>query len=219
MSGFSTCKLFVSYFPEHLWCLWLFQLLCNTLPGPQQETDMWVWSMLAPRVFGVNSLQLLHCHRLLSLCGNIILSLSFHLSRSCVICLCLDEVKWLRNLNNFCEWNHWKHFFLQVYVSDYNIFFKSDVNAEAVQVTHNGKKNEILNGIPDWVYEGKFNHSEMVIGCECYNHSQHMFLCVKTLVHYWTVQNIPLDQTRTVMTFSNENPPGLLRSIIDYLID
>ncbi|XP_018557910.1 dipeptidyl peptidase 4 [Lates calcarifer] len=39
------------------------------------------------------------------------------------------------------------------YVSDFNIYVKNDVTAEAVQVTHNGKKNEILNGIPDWVYE------------------------------------------------------------------
>ncbi|XP_042350467.1 dipeptidyl peptidase 4 [Plectropomus leopardus] len=39
------------------------------------------------------------------------------------------------------------------YVSDYNVFFKSDVTAEAVQLTYNGKKNEILNGVPDWVYE------------------------------------------------------------------
>lgn len=45
-------------------------------------------------------------------------------------------------------------------MSDFNIFFKSDVTAEAVQVTHNGKRNEILNGIPDWVYEGK--HSIML---------------------------------------------------------
>uniref|UniRef100_A0A8D3C0Q5 Fibroblast activation protein, alpha n=1 Tax=Scophthalmus maximus TaxID=52904 RepID=A0A8D3C0Q5_SCOMX len=36
---------------------------------------------------------------------------------------------------------------------NFNIFFKADVGAEAVQVTHNGKKNEILNGVPDWVYE------------------------------------------------------------------
>lgn len=43
----------------------------------------------------------------------------------------------------------------QVYVSENNIFLKSDVTAEAVQVTTNGKKNEIFNGIPDWVYEGK----------------------------------------------------------------
>lgn len=39
------------------------------------------------------------------------------------------------------------------YVSDFNIFLSSNVTAEAVQVTHNGKKNEVLNGIPDWVYE------------------------------------------------------------------
>ncbi|XP_054642062.1 dipeptidyl peptidase 4 isoform X2 [Dunckerocampus dactyliophorus] len=39
------------------------------------------------------------------------------------------------------------------YVSRFNIFLKADVTAEAVQVTHNGKKNEILNGVPDWVYE------------------------------------------------------------------
>ncbi|XP_047457847.1 dipeptidyl peptidase 4 [Mugil cephalus] len=39
------------------------------------------------------------------------------------------------------------------YVSDFNVFFKSDVTAEVVQVTRNGKKNEVLNGVPDWVYE------------------------------------------------------------------
>uniref|UniRef100_A0A7N6AKR2 Uncharacterized protein n=1 Tax=Anabas testudineus TaxID=64144 RepID=A0A7N6AKR2_ANATE len=40
-----------------------------------------------------------------------------------------------------------------VYVKDFNIFLKSHVTAETVQVTHNGKKNEISNGVPDWVYE------------------------------------------------------------------
>lgn len=39
------------------------------------------------------------------------------------------------------------------YVSDYNVFLKSNVNSDAIQVTHNGKENEILNGIPDWTYE------------------------------------------------------------------
>lgn len=39
------------------------------------------------------------------------------------------------------------------YVADYNVFLKSNVNADAVQVTHNGKENEVLNGIPDWTYE------------------------------------------------------------------
>ncbi|KAM9342861.1 dipeptidyl peptidase 4 [Pholidichthys leucotaenia] len=39
------------------------------------------------------------------------------------------------------------------FVRDYNIFFKSNVTAETVQLTNNGKKNEILNGVPDWIYE------------------------------------------------------------------
>ncbi|XP_034042882.1 dipeptidyl peptidase 4 [Thalassophryne amazonica] len=40
-----------------------------------------------------------------------------------------------------------------VYVSKFNIFLKSSVTAEAIQLTYNGKKNEILNGVCDWVYE------------------------------------------------------------------
>ncbi|XP_019723748.1 dipeptidyl peptidase 4 [Hippocampus comes] len=39
------------------------------------------------------------------------------------------------------------------YVADYNVYVKANITAEAVQVTSNGKKNEILNGVPDWVYE------------------------------------------------------------------
>ncbi|XP_077473310.1 dipeptidyl peptidase 4 [Stigmatopora argus] len=39
------------------------------------------------------------------------------------------------------------------YVSGYNVFYKNDISAEAIQMTHNGKENEILNGVPDWVYE------------------------------------------------------------------
>ncbi|XP_016396905.1 dipeptidyl peptidase 4-like [Sinocyclocheilus rhinocerous] len=39
------------------------------------------------------------------------------------------------------------------YVWEYNIYLKKDATAEAVQVTHNGKVNEIHNGVPDWVYE------------------------------------------------------------------
>lgn len=47
-------------------------------------------------------------------------------------------------------------FFLKAYVSDYNIFLKPSATADTVQLTSNGKKNEILNGIPDWVYEGLY---------------------------------------------------------------
>uniref|UniRef100_H3DGF4 Fibroblast activation protein, alpha n=1 Tax=Tetraodon nigroviridis TaxID=99883 RepID=H3DGF4_TETNG len=38
------------------------------------------------------------------------------------------------------------------YVSENNIFLKKR-NCGSVQVTTNGKRNEIFNGIPDWVYE------------------------------------------------------------------
>uniref|UniRef100_A0A671SNH0 Interferon induced with helicase C domain 1 n=1 Tax=Sinocyclocheilus anshuiensis TaxID=1608454 RepID=A0A671SNH0_9TELE len=46
----------------------------------------------------------------------------------------------------------WRHSFT-AYVWDYNIYLKKNATAEAVQVTHNGKVNKILNGVPDWVYE------------------------------------------------------------------
>uniref|UniRef100_A0A671QA15 Dipeptidyl peptidase 4-like n=1 Tax=Sinocyclocheilus anshuiensis TaxID=1608454 RepID=A0A671QA15_9TELE len=46
----------------------------------------------------------------------------------------------------------WRHSFT-AYVWEYNIYLKKNATAEAVQVTHNGKVNEIHNGVPDWVYE------------------------------------------------------------------
>uniref|UniRef100_A0A3B3TG21 Fibroblast activation protein, alpha n=1 Tax=Poecilia latipinna TaxID=48699 RepID=A0A3B3TG21_9TELE len=53
------------------------------------------------------------------------------------------------------ESNYTKNFrhSYSAYVSNFNIFLNSNVTAEPVQLTHDGKKNEILNGIPDWVYE------------------------------------------------------------------
>lgn len=42
----------------------------------------------------------------------------------------------------------------KAYVWKYNIYLKMNATAEPVQVTNNGKENEILNGVPDWVYEG-----------------------------------------------------------------
>uniref|UniRef100_A0A3Q1GUT4 Fibroblast activation protein, alpha n=1 Tax=Acanthochromis polyacanthus TaxID=80966 RepID=A0A3Q1GUT4_9TELE len=46
----------------------------------------------------------------------------------------------------------WRHSFTASY-SIYDRETSSDVTAEVIQVTHNGKENEILNGVPDWVYE------------------------------------------------------------------
>uniref|UniRef100_A0A8C4ZL00 Fibroblast activation protein, alpha n=1 Tax=Gadus morhua TaxID=8049 RepID=A0A8C4ZL00_GADMO len=45
------------------------------------------------------------------------------------------------------------HLPVQAYISDFNIYLTATVTSEPVQVTFNGKKNEILNGVPDWAYE------------------------------------------------------------------
>ncbi|WP_298314091.1 S9 family peptidase [uncultured Aquimarina sp.] len=42
------------------------------------------------------------------------------------------------------------------YVFDNNIFVLNFVSGEEIQLTDDGKKNEILNGITDWVYEEEF---------------------------------------------------------------
>ncbi|XP_066542738.1 dipeptidyl peptidase 4 [Hoplias malabaricus] len=39
------------------------------------------------------------------------------------------------------------------FVWDYNIYLKLNVTAEPIQVTQDGKANQILNGVPDWAYE------------------------------------------------------------------
>ncbi|KAJ8003478.1 hypothetical protein DPEC_G00148730 [Dallia pectoralis] len=39
------------------------------------------------------------------------------------------------------------------FVWQYNVYVKSSPSAPAKQATFNGKHNQILNGIPDWVYE------------------------------------------------------------------
>lgn len=38
---------------------------------------------------------------------------------------------------------------------NYNIYIKPNATAEPIQVTNDGKVNQILNGIPDWCYEGQ----------------------------------------------------------------
>ncbi|XP_056145576.1 dipeptidyl peptidase 4 [Lampris incognitus] len=49
------------------------------------------------------------------------------------------------------------------YIWNFNIYLKTSVTAVPIQVTHNGKKNEILNGVPDWVYEEEvFSSNEAI---------------------------------------------------------
>uniref|UniRef100_A0A668AL80 Fibroblast activation protein, alpha n=1 Tax=Myripristis murdjan TaxID=586833 RepID=A0A668AL80_9TELE len=61
----------------------------------------------------------------------------------------------------------WRHSYTASYsiydMENFNIYLKSDVTAETVQVTHNGKKNEILNGVPDWVYEEEVFASDRAV--------------------------------------------------------
>jgi dipeptidyl-peptidase-4 len=45
------------------------------------------------------------------------------------------------------------------YVKDNNLFIKYLRNNSIEQITADGKKNHILNGIPDWVYEEEFGYS------------------------------------------------------------
>jgi len=46
------------------------------------------------------------------------------------------------------------------FVRDNNIFIKSIKFGTEQQVTFDGKKNEIINGIPDWVYEEEFSYNK-----------------------------------------------------------
>lgn len=45
------------------------------------------------------------------------------------------------------------------FVRDNNIFIKNLKFGTESQITYDGKKNEIINGIPDWVYEEEFGFS------------------------------------------------------------
>jgi dipeptidyl-peptidase 4 len=43
------------------------------------------------------------------------------------------------------------------YVQNNNLFLQNLNTGRTIQVTYDGKKNEVLNGIPDWVYEEEFS--------------------------------------------------------------
>ncbi|KMQ72628.1 S9 family peptidase [Chryseobacterium koreense] len=47
------------------------------------------------------------------------------------------------------------------FIVDNNLFFQ-DLNTEKItQITNDGKKNSILNGLADWVYEEEFGHAKL----------------------------------------------------------
>jgi dipeptidyl-peptidase 4 len=46
------------------------------------------------------------------------------------------------------------------FVFENNLYYKDIKNGREVQVTHDGKVNEIINGAPDWVYEEEFSFNK-----------------------------------------------------------
>jgi dipeptidyl-peptidase 4 len=44
-----------------------------------------------------------------------------------------------------------------LYVRDNNLYYQSFANGAQVQITTDGKKNAVINGIPDWLYEEEFS--------------------------------------------------------------
>ena len=47
------------------------------------------------------------------------------------------------------------------FVSDNNLFYQDLNSGKITQITADGKKNSILNGLADWVYEEEFGHAKL----------------------------------------------------------
>ncbi len=47
------------------------------------------------------------------------------------------------------------------FVADNNLFYQDLNSGKIVQITNDGKKNSILNGLADWVYEEEFGHAKL----------------------------------------------------------
>ena len=46
------------------------------------------------------------------------------------------------------------------FIADNNLFFQDLNSTKITQITTDGKKNEIINGLADWVYEEEFGHAD-----------------------------------------------------------
>ena len=46
------------------------------------------------------------------------------------------------------------------FISENNMFYEDLTSGKIVQITQDGKKNSILNGLADWVYEEEFAHAQ-----------------------------------------------------------
>ncbi len=45
------------------------------------------------------------------------------------------------------------------FISDNNLYYQDLASGKITQITTDGKKNSILNGLADWVYEEEFGHA------------------------------------------------------------
>jgi dipeptidyl-peptidase-4 len=78
------------------------------------------------------------------------------------------------------------------FVRDYNLFLKDLLTNEEKQITFDGKANEILNGIPDWIYKEEF-HLE-----ECFKVSPD---CTKVAYFKFDLRKVP-----EVIVIKNDQP-------------
>ncbi|WP_406822997.1 S9 family peptidase [Riemerella anatipestifer] len=49
------------------------------------------------------------------------------------------------------------------FISENNLYYQDLASGQVVQITTDGKKNEILNGLADWVYEEEFGHAKQYV--------------------------------------------------------
>lgn len=47
------------------------------------------------------------------------------------------------------------------FIADNNLFYQDINSKKIIQITHDGAKNQILNGLADWVYEEEFGHAKL----------------------------------------------------------
>lgn len=47
------------------------------------------------------------------------------------------------------------------FIADNNLFWQDLTSGKITQITTDGKKNQILNGLADWVYEEEFGHARL----------------------------------------------------------
>ena len=62
----------------------------------------------------------------------------------------------LKSVNHLTASLHIFYMYFQIYVQENNIYYLKDIKSEdSLEITTDGEIDQIYNGIPDWLYEGK----------------------------------------------------------------